>query len=91
MDRVLETFEKQDGKQRVWIVQRADGRYSYRVQNYGIDEYRGPGTFKWRDGYMPEPGWYPPGNYCGIYDSAETAKWEALGKIQWLASTLQSN
>ena len=90
-DLLLKIFERPDGKQRVLIVRRPDGRFSYRLQSYGIDDYRHPGTFKWHDGYTPETGWYPPGPYCGIYDSAETAKWEALGKVEWLASTLRPN
>jgi len=90
-DRVIQTFTNSDGKQRVLIVQRPDGRFSYRMQTYGVTNHRGPGTFVWRDGYTPEPGWYPPGPYLGIYDSEETAKWEALGKVEWLSSTLNPN
>ncbi len=35
--------------------------------------------------------WGSPGPYLGIYDSAETAKWEALGKVEWLADTQARN
>jgi hypothetical protein len=89
-DRIVEMIESLDARQRVLIVQRPDGRYSFRKQARVDENYKGPGTFVWRDGYEEEPGWLPPGPYLGVYDSAETAKWEALGKVDWLASTQRS-
>jgi hypothetical protein len=90
-DRVVEMIERPDGQQRVFIVQRGDGRYSFRKQRRADENYKGPGVFVWTDGYVAEPGWWPPGPYLGVYDCAETAKWEALGKVDWLASTQASN
>jgi hypothetical protein len=90
-DRIVEMIESLDAQQRVLIVQRPDGWYSFRRQWRAGDNYKGPGTFVWDDGYEEEPGWGPRGPYVGVYDSAETAKWEALGKVDWLASTQRSN
>jgi hypothetical protein len=90
-DRIVETIESLDAQQRVLIVQRPGGRYSFQKQWRADENGNGPGTVVWRDGYEEEPGWSPPGPYVGMYDSAETAKWEALGKVDWLVSTQRSN
>jgi hypothetical protein len=90
-DQVVESIDSPSGDRRVIIVLRADGRYSYRHQ-YRKDEARsGRGVPAWPDGYVEEPGWDPPGPYGGIYDAAHTAKWEALGKVDWLVSAQPSN
>jgi hypothetical protein len=75
-DIVVETIERPDGERRILIVRRADGRYSFCAQ-FPANDGRG--------------GWGPPGPYLGIYNSAETAKWEALGKVAWLATTQPRN
>jgi hypothetical protein len=91
VDRIVEMIESLDAQQRVLIVQRPDGRYSFRKQFRADENYEDLYTFVWTDGYEEEPGWLPPGPYIGVYDSAETAKWEALCKVNWLASTQRSN
>ena len=90
-DRIVETIENPNGQQRVIVVQRTDGRYSFRSQTRVDENYTGPGVVVWADGFVEEAGWSPPGPYLGVYDSAETAKWEALGKVDWLASTQAKN
>jgi hypothetical protein len=90
-DRIIETIERPDGRKRVYIVQRADGIYSFRIQEPEDASYLGPGTFVWPDGFLQEAGWWPPGPYLGFYDSAETAKWEALCKVEWLAAVSKPN
>jgi hypothetical protein len=90
-DRVVETIASPNGEERLIIVQRADGRYSFRKQRRADDNYKGLGVFVWTDGFAEEEGWRPPGPYLGIYDSAETAKWEALGKVDWVVSSQPSN
>ena len=90
-DQIIETIERSDGRERVYIVRRADGRYSYRRQWPEDKRYGGPGTQAWPDGFLNEAGWWPPSVHLGIYDSAETAKWEALCKVEWLASVVRSS
>ena len=51
---------------RALLVQRDDGRYSYRMQ-FLLDV----------NGQMV---WSPPGPYAGVYDSAETAEREAIAR-----------
>jgi hypothetical protein len=90
-DLILETIESPDGQVRIVIVRRADGRYSYRAcSKFGEGEHR-KGDWVWPEGYAEEPGWGPPGPYCGIYDSAQTAKWEALGNVDWIADAQPRN
>ena len=90
-DQIIETLERSEGGERVYIVRRADGRYSYRRQRPKDKSYSGSGEWVWPDGFVQEAGWWPPGPYLGIYDSAETAKWEALCKVEWLAAVVRSN
>ena len=90
-DRIVVKIESLDARQRVFIIQQPDGCYSFRKQRRVDENYKGAGTFVRRDGYEEEPGWLPPGPYLGIYDSAVTAKWEALGKVDWMAATQRSN
>ncbi len=91
VDRIIEMIERPDAQQRLYIVQRPDGRFSFRKQWRSDPSYTGSGKFVWRDGYKEEPGWDPPGPYVGLYDSVETAKWETLGKVEWLALAQASN
>ena len=91
VDRVLEAIESPAGDQRLLIVCRPDGRYSYRMQSRVSATYSGPGVHAWPDGYVAEAGWNPPGPYLGVFDSAHTARWEALGKVEWLAATRPLN
>jgi hypothetical protein len=88
-DVVLETIERPDGTKRILVVRRADGCHSYRAQ-FQNDEGEFDAT-PWPTGYPKEAGWGPPGPYLGIYDSAETAKWEALGNVEWLSDTQPRN
>ncbi|MBL8832957.1 MAG: hypothetical protein JNL71_11255 [Rhodospirillales bacterium] len=52
---------------------------------------RADGRYSFRAQFRNEGGWGPMGPYLGIYDSAETAKWEALGRIEWIAGTQARN
>ena len=88
-DIILKTFVKPDGDSRIHIVRRPDGRYSFCTQS--LDRSGQYSTTAWRPGYPREAGWGPPGPYLGIYDSAETAKWEALGNVKWLVDTQPGN
>jgi hypothetical protein len=55
-----------NGTSRALIVQRTDGRYSYRMQ------------FVWQlEGRIE---WSPPGPYAGVYDTAEAAEQEARSR-----------
>jgi hypothetical protein len=90
-DRVLNIFASPDGQKRVLIVQRPDGAFSFCTQGRTDPKFRGWGDSPWPRGYEREEGWEPPGIYCGIYDSAQTAEWEALCKVEWLSSAIKSN
>lgn len=52
---------------------------------------RADGRYSFRAQFLSEDGWGPMGPYLGIYDSAETAKWEALENIDWIANTQARN
>jgi len=90
-DRVVQTFTSPDGNERILIVQRPDGRYSYRRQwLWGIITNH-PDSPARDLNYERVGEWAPLGPYLGFYDCAETAKWEALGRIEWLSATLNPN
>jgi hypothetical protein len=70
-------IESPDGTERVLILQRQDGAFTYRRQ--------------WRSDRpqpcnLEEEPWSPPGPDCGIYDSVDTAETEARQRIPWLKS-----
>ena len=90
-DTVLETLVSPDGDERVLIVRRADRVFSFRKQFRTDQDYGGPVQHGWPDDYVAETGWTPPGPYCGLYDSAEVAKWEALGNVVWVAAVQPRN
>jgi hypothetical protein len=91
VDRVTQVITKPDGKERVMIVQRPDGCYSFRRQWLVGQRTNHPDSPIFKPGSIPVGEWGPPGPYVGIYDTEETAKWEALGKIDWLSATLNPN
>jgi hypothetical protein len=68
MDNHIKTLHVPNVKERVIIIRRDDGAYTYIKQWW--DE----------DGNS----WGPPGPSCGIYDSVETAEAEARQKVDWL-------
>jgi hypothetical protein len=90
-DLVLETFTSPDGKERVLIVQRLDGAFSFLKQGRTDPKYRGWGDGPWPRGFEREDGWEPPGDYSGIYDTAQTAVWEALCRVEWLSKNIKAN
>ena len=90
-EHVIRVIEKPDGTERVYIVRRTDGYYSYRKQWQSDDSDQGAGTWAWPDGHAGEVGWTPIGLCAGLYDSAETAMWEALCRVDWLALVVEPN
>jgi hypothetical protein len=68
----LRILESPDNQERVVIVRRLDGTFTYRRQ--------------WRSEFSDDAdgGWGPLGPDCGIYDSEETAEIEAQQRIEWL-------
>lgn len=71
--RGVRTFERADGKARVIIVARDDGRFAFA----GETEVEENGSVFW----MP----MPP---SGVYDSIGTAQSEATNHIPWLRQLL---
>ncbi len=72
MDKVLKTILRADGKRRVLIVQRDDGRYSFKEES-GFDSPYGK---RWAA--------LPP--HATICDTMERAESEAYVTIDWLIS-----
>jgi len=66
---IVFTCLSNDGKDRVLILRREDGRYSYEEQHFSEDEY--------------EMCWITRGGR-GLYDSQATALLEAQGNVTWL-------
>ncbi len=85
VDHILKVSTSPNGEERVLIVKRPDGAFSYRMQARENPNYRNWGDSPWPCGFEREDGWNPPGPCCGIYDSAEAAAWEALCRVGWLA------
>ena len=69
-DQIIATYTKPDLTERVLIVKREDGCYSYRRQ--------------WSGKVTDHIEWGAAGPYCGIYDSAETAEVEAASRVDWM-------
>jgi hypothetical protein len=88
---VLKSFTSVDGKQRVHIVRRPDGAFSF-LRQFQVDPNRDRySDAQWQRPFERERGWGPPSFSIGIYDSAETAEWEALCKVEWMAEILNSH
>jgi hypothetical protein len=60
---------RRDGQQRVVVIRRADGLYTFRYQ--------------WAAPNVNAP-WGPMGPDCGVYDSVDTAETEAMLRTDWL-------
>jgi hypothetical protein len=71
-EKILKTLTSANGQARVLIVERTDGRVTYRTQ------LREP---------IRQNQWGAESVDCGLYDSAETAEAEAKGRVWWLAAT----
>jgi len=69
MERIEKILERPNGSERVVIVRRADGNFTYRKQ-----------WMKVSDGEMI----WSPGLDVGIYDSPDTAEQEARLQTEWL-------
>ena len=87
-DRVVEMMGSPDGQQRILVVQRQDGHYSFRKQWRSNKGGNDAGARAWSEGYEAAAGWGPPGPYLGVYDLPQAAKWEALGRVDWMACAL---
>jgi hypothetical protein len=66
-DSIVKTIADPRGTHRVHILQRADGIYTY------VIEQRHEASNRW-GGHGPS---------CGLYDSAETAEREAVLRLWW--------
>ena len=84
-DRRLTIIMSPDGKERVLIVQRPDGHYSYRRQWRSGETSNHPDSPIFESDFLEGGPWGPPGPYCGIYDSEHTAEQEAFYRVSWLA------
>jgi quercetin dioxygenase-like cupin family protein len=72
-ENVIKTFERHDGKARIFIVRRGDGLFSFR----GESEQEEDGETFWA-----------PSNQGGIYGSAEEAEIGAISQVPWLHQQL---
>lgn len=64
-------LDSPDGRERILILQRADGRFTYCKQSRATDP-------------AAEDSWDRPGPDLGIYDSLLTAETEARQRVGWL-------
>jgi hypothetical protein len=69
-------LEQADGKERLLIVRRLDGAFTYRRQWRNLQALCSEEA--------SDNAWGPAGPDCGIYDSAETAETEARQRVPWL-------
>jgi len=69
----IKTFERADGKARLFILERDDGFYMFQGESEQED-----------DGYT----FWAPSDCSGLYDSAKTAEREAVGLVPWLKRQL---
>jgi len=81
----VKTLESSDRRERVLIVSRPDGTYTYQRQwifaALPNDDPDSPIVDARQEREMA---WGPPGPDCGIYDSADTAENEARQRVPWL-------
>lgn len=73
MERRVKVIERADGSERVVICRRDDGNFTYRRQ--------------WADTSIidgPDFGWESLGPDLGVYDTLETAEFEAMLRLPWL-------
>jgi len=81
--RAVGVIEAPDGQERVLIVQRSDGRFTYRRQ-WSIDTVTDdPDSAIGASNvaHDPQGRWGPPGPDCGIYPSAVEAETEAMQRV----------
>ncbi|WP_316187561.1 MULTISPECIES: hypothetical protein [unclassified Bradyrhizobium] len=82
----IKTLESINGRERVLILRRPDGAYTYQRQwlsaSLPNDDPDCPIILA---GEQLEGEWGPPGPDCGIYDTVETAENEARRLVPWLA------
>ncbi|MBO9709653.1 MAG: hypothetical protein J7521_15725 [Caulobacter sp.] len=69
-ERILGSFERPDGKERIVVVRRSDGLTTYRKQSK----------------HTESDAWGVTGPDCGIYDDESTARAEAEARVWWLAA-----
>jgi hypothetical protein len=78
MNAIMKTFVRSDGKRRLQIVKRNDGFYSLseNVQALAYD-----GELCWTPAGVSQSGSF------GIFDTMETAEFEARARVGWLTSS----
>ena len=70
VDEPIKIIERPDGQERMLIMRRSDGHYTFRHQ--------------WVERIDGADSWGPMGLDCGIYDSIDTAEAEAMQRTKWL-------
>lgn len=78
MREVIQYILAPDGRTRVSICQRSDGRYEYSHDKFYVDDV---------SEYGHHVEYWSPGQPSGIFDSFETAKREALVEFPWITGT----
>ena len=70
-ERIIGSFERPDGRERIVVVRRSDGLTTYRKQSKeaGSDA------------------WGVAGPDCGLYDGEDSAIAEAEARVWWLAAS----
>jgi hypothetical protein len=70
-ERILGSFERHDGKERIVVVRRTDGFTTYRKQSK----------------HTGSDAWGVAGPDCGIYVDENAARAEAEARVWWLAAS----
>jgi hypothetical protein len=79
----IEALTSADGKKRCDIVQRPDGFFVYIEETFFTEDERefGGGIYDY----------WSPTYFSGLFDSAESAKADAVGQFPWLREATPSN
>ncbi|TAT96537.1 hypothetical protein ELI55_26890 (plasmid) [Rhizobium ruizarguesonis] len=81
-EETVRVLEANDGLKRVWIVQRSDGVYVLRPEEWYQDVF---------EGEIVAEGWKPIYGNFGLFGSADLAESEAIASFEWLLHSSRTN
>ncbi|TAV50209.1 hypothetical protein ELI30_18765 [Rhizobium leguminosarum] len=81
-EETVKVLEANDRLKRVWIVQRSDGVYVLRPEEWYQDVF---------EGEIVTEGWKPIYGNFGLFGSADLAESEAIASFEWLLNSSRTN
>ncbi|MGO7072180.1 hypothetical protein ACCT03_00070 [Rhizobium johnstonii] len=81
-EETVKVLEANDRLKRVWIVQRSDGVYVLRPEEWYQDVF---------EGEIVAEGWKPIYSNFGLFGSADLAESEAMASFEWLVHSPRKN